>query len=100
LHISGELEDVLPLEDAEALVKAKPVKPSGGVKTELVKIEARHDAQVKTLMKEGAVAVIVLGGAHDLSDSIRRIDGQCEYVRVTTRRFRETGGDRRCPSRT
>lgn len=90
LLISGELEDVLPLEDAEALEKAKPVMPSGGVKLDPLKIKARHDAQVKTVMKEGSVAVIVLGGAHDLSASVRRF-ANFEYLRVTTRRFREIG---------
>lgn len=91
LLISGELEDVLPLEEAEALEKAKPISPSGGVKIDPVKIEARHDAQVRTVMKEGPVAVIVLGGAHDLSASARRLGGNCEYLRVTTKRFREIG---------
>jgi len=89
LLISGELEDVLPLEDGEALAQAKPISPSGGVKLDTVKIEARHDAQVRLVMKEGPVAVIVLGGAHDLSASIRRAGGNCEYLRVTTKRFRE-----------
>ena len=92
LLISGELEDVLPLEDAEALANAKPISPSGGVKLDPVKIEARHDAQVKALMKEGPVAVIVLGGAHDLSSSVQRLGGgNCEYLRVTPKRFREIG---------
>jgi hypothetical protein len=38
--------------------------------------------------REGSkVAFIVLGGAHDLSPSIRRVaGGRCEYVRVTTSR--------------
>ncbi len=89
LLISGELEDVLPLEDAVALEKAKPISPSGGVKLDPVKLEARHDAQVKTTMKEGPVAVIVLGGSHDLTASIQRFSGNCEYLRVTTKRFKE-----------
>jgi hypothetical protein len=34
--------------------------------------------------------VIVLGGSHDLSASIQRFGGgNCEYLRVTTKRFRE-----------
>ena len=90
LLITGELEDVLPLEDADALQMAKPITPSGTVKLDPVKIEARHDAQVKAVMKEGPVAVIVLGGSHDLSASVRRLgDGNCEYLRVATRRFKE-----------
>jgi acetylglutamate kinase len=33
------------------------------------------------------LAVIVFGGAHDLSDSVRRLAPEAEYVRVTTRRY-------------
>lgn len=90
--ISGELEDVLPLEDGEALEKAKPVTLSDGVKLDPVKVEARHDAQVKLASAGGPVAVIVLGGAHDLSPSVRRLgSGKAEYLRVTTRRLKEVG---------
>jgi hypothetical protein len=90
LLIAGELEDVLPLEDAAALEQAKPITPSGKMKHDPQKIEARHDAQVRAVMKEGPVAVIVLGGSHDLTGSIQRIGGgKCEYLRVTTKRFKE-----------
>jgi hypothetical protein len=90
LLIAGEFEDVLALEDADALEKAKPISPSGKVKFDPVKVEARHDAQVKLVLKEGPVAVIVLGGANDLTGSIRRLGGgNCEYLRVTTKRFKE-----------
>ena len=92
LLIAGELEEVLPLEDAEALEKASPIMPSGGVKLDPVKVEARHDAQVQLAMKEGPVAVIVLGGSHDLTGSIQRLGGgNCEYLRVTTKSYREIG---------
>ncbi len=53
LLISGELDDVLALENADALQKAKPISPSGSVKFDQQKLEARHDAQVKAIMKEG-----------------------------------------------
>jgi hypothetical protein len=44
-------------------------------------LTARHDAQV---------GLIVLGGAHDLSESVRRLGGgHCEYIRVATRWFVE-----------
>ena len=90
LLISGELEDVLPLEDADALEEAKPISPSGSVKNDPIKIAARNDAQVRAVMRHGPVAVIVLGGAHDLTRSIQRFGGgNCEYLRVTTKRFKE-----------
>jgi len=90
LLIAGELEDVLPLEDAAALEQAKPITPNGKMKHDPQKIEARHDAQVRAVMKAGPVAVIVLGGSHDLTGSIQRLGGgNCEYLRVTTKGFKE-----------
>lgn len=90
LLISGELEEVLPLEDAEAMKQANPISPSGEMKLDPIKIEARHDAEVKAALKEGPVALIILGGSHDLTESVRRIDGgNCEYLRVTTKQYGE-----------
>jgi hypothetical protein len=90
LLIAGELEGVLPLEDAAALEQAKPTAPDGKLKLDTQKVEDRHDAQVRAVMKEGPVAVIILGGAHDLNASLRRLDyRRCEYLRVTTKRYKE-----------
>ena len=51
---------------------------------------ARHDAQMKRVLTHGPFALIVLGGGHDLAESVRRLSGgSCEYWRVTTRRYRE-----------
>lgn len=91
LLISGELEDVLPLEGNGAMEQANPISPDGGVSFDVELIEARHDAQVKSVLNEGPVAVIVLGGAHDLSASVRRFGETCEYLRVTTKRYRDVG---------
>jgi len=84
-----EIEQVLPLDDADLLDRAKPITPSG-VKLDREKVAAREDAQVKAVMAKGGFGLIVLGGSHDLSDSVRRLgQGRCEYIRVTTRRFKE-----------
>ena len=71
--------------------KAKPITPDGSVKVEENKLEARHDAQIRELRKAGPVSVIVLGGAHDLTGSIRHSENGWEYLRVTTKGFREAG---------
>jgi hypothetical protein len=90
LLISDEIEDVLPLDDADLLDSAKPVTPEGKLRLDLEKLKARQDAQVKAVLEKGAFGLIVLGGAHDLSDAVRRLArGQCDYIRVTTRRFQE-----------
>lgn len=91
LLISGELEDVLPLEEDGALEKANPITLNGTVRHEENKLEARHDAQLRVLAKGSPMAVIVLGGAHDLTGSIRRAGNGWECLRVKTKRFTETG---------
>jgi hypothetical protein len=87
LLVPGELEDLLPLDDAAAPVAAKPSGPGGRPTFDAAKEDARHDAVVKNTAGE-PVALIILGAAHELSGSVRRAGG-CEYVRVTTRRVRE-----------
>jgi hypothetical protein len=78
LLIAGEIDDVLPLDDAELLDEAKPITPEGKVRLDPEKLKARQDAQVKSLLEKGAFGLIVLGGAHDLRDSVRRLLGQSE----------------------
>ena len=85
LLISGELGDVLPLEDGDTFDAANPVSQNG-LKFDPEKIKARHDAQVKAASNEGPVGFVILGGSHDLSESVRRMGG-CEYLRVTTKGF-------------
>jgi hypothetical protein len=54
------------------------------------KNEARHDAQVKAALDNGPCALVILGGGHDLSASVRRLGkGKVEYLRVTTTRYRQ-----------
>jgi hypothetical protein len=52
---------------------------------------------VRAALQSGPVAVIVLGGDHDLSGAVRRLaPGDCEYLRVTPARYAELaeGGGR------
>jgi hypothetical protein len=88
LLIAGEIDEVLPLDDADLLEEARPNTLEGQLKMDPAKLTARHDAQVKAVLGNGAFGLIVLGGPHDLSDSVRHLgQNSCEYIRVTTRRF-------------
>jgi hypothetical protein len=90
LLVTGEIEEVLPLDDGDLLDRAKPVTPDGKIKLDAGKLKAREDAQVKAVLDKRAFGLIVLGGAHDLSDSVRRLGQErCEYIRVTTIRFKQ-----------
>jgi len=90
LLIAGEIDDVLPLDDGKLLDAANPVRPDGSVQLDPEGLRARQDAQVQAIVRREVVAVIILGGAHDLSPSIRSArPDRSEYLRVTTKRFRE-----------
>jgi hypothetical protein len=90
LLIAGEIDEVFPLDDADLLDQARPITPGGKLRIDPRKLTARHDAQVKAVLDSGPFGLIILGGVHDLSDSVRRLGGdRCEYIRVTTRRFLE-----------
>ncbi len=93
LMMAGELE-VLPAEDAEAMKAANPVK-DGKVQYDEAAIERREDAIVRNVLAaESSVAVLILGGGHDLSDNIERIGGgQVEYVRVQVEAHKKAVGE-------
>jgi hypothetical protein len=88
LALADEVE-VLPLDDEELLEQAKPHKG----KLDPAKNEARHDAQVKAALDGSPSTLVILGGGHDLTASVRRLGkGKVEYVRVTTARYKEFAG--------
>jgi hypothetical protein len=92
LEVAHEVE-VMPLDDRDLLEGAKPVERDGKMQPDPARLEERHDGQVKAAMKSGACSFLILGGDHDLSESVRRLGGgTVEYVRVTTRRFKEVSG--------
>jgi hypothetical protein len=94
LLMSGDVEEVLPLDGAKLLEEAKPIGPDGRYHLDPAKLTARHDGQVQPALKGGPFALVLLGGAYDLSESVRRHDGApCEYLRVTTERYREFAGE-------
>jgi hypothetical protein len=91
----AHLVEVLPLDDGDLLERAKPFERDGKMEPEPARLGARHDGQVEEALKSGAVSFIILGGDHDLSESVRRLGGgKVEYVRVTTGRYKEVSGGR------
>lgn len=68
------------------------IGPDGHVQLDPQKMQARHDGQVRTVLDHGPFALVILGGAHDLSESVKRLGkGGCEYIRVTTKQFQAFG---------
>lgn len=92
LLLNKEIEGVLPLDDADAHAASNPLNEDGSVTLDQEKIEAREDAQVRLLLDGGPVAVIILGGAHDLSDNLERLSGgAAEYIRVEVKAWKQIG---------
>jgi hypothetical protein len=90
----GDGEEMLPLDDAKLLDEAKPIDPAGRFRLDPAKLKALHDGQVKAALKGGVFALVILGGAHDLSESVRsHAGGLCEYLRVTTRGYQVFAGE-------
>jgi hypothetical protein len=94
LLVSGELQEVFPLDDAELLDAAAPVLANGKVTFDAAKVAARRDAMIRRALATPRCAVIVLGGSHDLTENVLRIVGErCEYIRVTGHAYREYSGE-------
>ena len=83
----GRLDAVLPLDDAKLLDAAGPNLPGG--KQDSAAIADREAAMVKKSLAAGPVAVIICGGAHDLSAAVLSADQTAEYIRVATRGYVE-----------
>ncbi|KAA0134446.1 hypothetical protein V6x_51730 [Gimesia chilikensis] len=73
LLISNELNSVLPLENAETFEAANPAGKDGKIRFDKEAEEKREDEMIKNLLKGQGIKVVVLGGGHDLSGSIKRM---------------------------
>ena len=90
LLVSGEIEEVLPMEDHELLDSANPITSDGQVRFDAEKVKARRDAIVKNVLKAGSFGMMILGGDHDLTENVMRVgEGKCEYIRVTLKRYNQ-----------
>ena len=83
LYRDGKLKEVLPLDDEAAMQAANPVK-DGKVKIDKTANEKREDAMVLNLLTRKGIVVVILGGAHDLTDNLR---GKAAYLRVKTKAY-------------
>jgi hypothetical protein len=93
LLVSGELQQVLPLDDAALLDATKPRLKNGEVAPDPAAKVARQDEMVRKLVKAGPVAAAVLGGVHDLVESVQRVAPLgCEYVRVMVKAHQDFAG--------
>lgn len=86
---SGEIADFLPLEDAGRLTDADPLRPDGKLRSNPAAEKAREDAMAKRLLATGPVAIVVLGGDHDLEDNLKKFLPSVQYQKVQAAKYRE-----------
>ncbi|WP_298865474.1 hypothetical protein [uncultured Gimesia sp.] len=89
LVVKGELKTLLPAEDSKAFQAANPFLPDGKIVFNKKADKAREDAIVRNLLKGNGVVVIILGGAHDLSDNLERLAKGVKYTRVAVSKYKE-----------
>lgn len=95
LMISNELNSVLPLENAEAFEAANPVGKDGKIRFDEAAEEKREDEMLRVLMKSQGIKVVVLGGGHDFTDRLERMNlGSVQYVRVRTKQYQRIVNNR------
>jgi hypothetical protein len=66
------------------------VRPlDGAAVTDEKAMEKQEDAQVAALIKEPGVVLVVLDGAHDLTNNLQQAGAKVEYLRVETWAYRK-----------
>jgi hypothetical protein len=86
--IAEGLIEVRALDDPEALRKAKPRSGPGPTYIDPVANAEREEAMAKRLAEVRGLAVVILGGAHDLTAALKKWTPKARYVRVTTEAYR------------
>jgi hypothetical protein len=84
LLMSGQLTEVLPLDDAKLLDAAGPMADG---KQDPAVVSRREAAMVQKALASGPVAVIICVGSHDLTAEIRKQEPRTDYIRVATRGY-------------
>ena len=90
----GLIKQVHAADTDATLALTNPLLPDGTLrKVAPEAIEKREDHMVRQVLRTGGNAVVILGGAHDLSDNIRRLgNGRLGLITVTTRAYRKHAG--------
>jgi hypothetical protein len=85
----GDLDDVIPLESTEMLEAANPITQDGQIRSDSVAGTAREAEMVRRILAGGPVAIVVLGGAHDLSDALKKASPSASYETRETPKYQQ-----------
>jgi hypothetical protein len=84
----GVVDKVVPAEDLDTLACARKLVAGEPVVRKKAN-DAREDAMVRNILSRGRFGFIILGAAHDLTESIKRLAPDCEYIRVVAKGVKE-----------
>lgn len=94
LLAAGIVAEVRPLEDAELLAAADPRRTDGTAAFNEVGQWQRDQAIVKRLLQcTESVAIVILGGSHDLTSELSASDRPVRYLMVGVRAYEAAGQD-------
>lgn len=90
LLAKGHVKQVHAADTDATLKLTNPLKADGRLmEVPQESIEKREDHIVRQMLKTGKTAVVVLGGAHDLTDNVKRLGGgKVGLIVVTTQAYR------------
>ncbi len=97
LLAEGTLKRVRALDTDESLKLTRPLDEDGRVRkvTEIAR-EKREDHMIRTVLKAKGVALVVLGGAHDLTDNVRELaTGKTTLIVVTTKQYAQASREKK-----
>ena len=91
LIAKGHLKTVHAADTDETLALTDPLQNDGRLREVTQSdIEKREDHMVRQMLKHQGHCIIILGGAHDLTDNVKRLgNGNTGLIVVTTRAFRK-----------
>jgi len=89
LIATGLLKDVRAADTDSTLALTSPIGESGRLRTvPPVAMEQREDHMVQLMRQSGDSCILILGGAHDLTDNVRRLGrGKLGLIVVTTKAY-------------
>jgi hypothetical protein len=67
----GSLESVIPLESTATIEAANPITADGHMRANPAAMKAREDEMVRRILVGGPIAIVVLGGDHDLTEALK-----------------------------
>lgn len=85
----GSFDSVLPLESTATLDAANPVTSEGKIQFDTAAVKAREVEMARRIAVGDPVAIVLLGGDHDLTEALKTTGRPFTYERIETPAYKE-----------